>query len=94
MIDVRYDDIFTFSNLYKAYEKCCKGRKYKASKIRFEKDISNNLIRLYENLRKRTYRMTSYHTYTIYEPKERNIHCIDFKDYSARRVQNCTKVVM
>lgn len=86
MITVRYDEIFTFEHIYEAYKKCCKGRMYKADKIRFEQNISYHLTALYERLHNRTYKLTSYRTFTIKEPKVRHIHRIAFEDKIVQRL--------
>lgn len=86
MITVTYDEIFAFEHLYEAYKKCCKGRMYKADKIRFEQNISYHLMQLYERLQNRTYKLTSYRTFTIKEPKVRHIHSIAFEDKIVQRL--------
>ncbi len=75
-----YDEIFTFENLLNAHLKARKGRRNKKDVISFELNLSSELWNLVDKLSTRTYDVSGYHTFTIYEPKEREIQALEYKD--------------
>lgn len=81
-----YDDLFTFENLYKAHLKARLCKRNKKDVIQFELNLSSNLWDLYDRLHDRTYRVSGYNKFTIYEPKKREIQALAYKD---RIVQHC-----
>ena len=81
-----YDEIFTFENLYKAHKKTKKGKLRKEEVEKFDLDKGRELYLLSEELRKRTYRVSPYRTFCIYEPKKRRVDATSYRD---RVVQNC-----
>lgn len=75
-----YDRIYDTENLLSAYEKARKGKcKTKGVKI-FERRLERNLKEIQEELMNETYRTPEYDVFTIYDPKERIIYRIPFKD--------------
>lgn len=81
-----YDEVFTFSNLYKAHIKARRSKRHKKDVILFEMNLGMSLTSLLERLRRRTYQVDSYHHFVIHEPKERNILSLHYHD---RVVQHC-----
>lgn len=79
-------EIFTFRNLYLAYHKARLGKRHKKDVILFEQDALSSLAKLEEEILSGKYRIDTYHHFTIYEPKEREIDSIPFRD---RIVQHC-----
>lgn len=75
-----FDNKLSFQNLLKAHERARKGKVYKASVIRFEMDLENNLINLYDELKKESYQLGKYREFMIKEPKERVIKALPYKD--------------
>lgn len=75
-----FEKVIDLKNLYKAYRKvkCGKGTKFSANK--FSTMTFDGLIRLKQCLIDKTYRMSDYYEFTIYEPKERIIKAASFKD--------------
>lgn len=75
-----FEKVIDFNNLYKAYRKvkCGKGTKYSANK--FSTMAFDGLIRLKTSLINKTYKMSEYYEFKIYEPKERVIKAASFKD--------------
>ena len=75
-----FEKVIDLKNLYKAYRKvkCGKGTKYSANK--FSTMALDGLIRLKESLVNKTYKMSDYYEFKIYEPKERVIKAASFKD--------------
>lgn len=81
-----YDEIFTFENLYNAHIKARKGKRRKEDVIQFENNLSFNLWDLFYRLRDRSYLISGYHRFNIYEPKKREIQALAYRD---RIVQHC-----
>lgn len=75
-----FEKVIDLHNLYKAYRKvkCGKGTKYSANK--FSIMALDGLIRLKASLVNKTYKMSDYYEFKIYEPKERVIKAASFKD--------------
>ena len=75
-----FEKVIDLKNLYKAYRKvkCGKGTKYSANK--FSTMAFDGLIRLKNSLINKTYKMSEYYEFKIYEPKERVIKAASFKD--------------
>lgn len=74
------DEIFTFENLYNAYLECRKGKQHKGEVIRFEANLSYNLFKIQNELLLKKYKLGNYKKFCIYEPKERLIEALPFKD--------------
>lgn len=73
-------EIFTFENLYDAYKSCRKSKQHKGEVIRFEANLSNNISNLIDELVTKKYKLGKYKEFLIYEPKERIIEALPFKD--------------
>ena len=70
----------TFENLLAAHHRAKKGKRYKNEIIKFELDLENNIINLLNSIKNKTYTLGKYHSFTIYEPKERIIESLPYKD--------------
>lgn len=81
-----YQEIFTFQHLYQAYKMCLKGKRHKQEAIDFSLALSPSLWSLYYELIYHTYQVSGYHEFKIFDPKERMIQAISFRD---RVVQHC-----
>jgi retron-type reverse transcriptase len=75
-----YDDIYDFHNLFIAYEKARKGKRYHNEVLKFRDNLESNLIKLQNQLIYKTYESGRYRKFKIYEPKERTIMALPFKD--------------
>ena len=67
-------------NLYEAYLNARKGKRKKRSCFDFEINLGANLNALYKEIHSGTYKPQPYHTFKVYEPKERLIHAPAFRD--------------
>ncbi len=74
------DEIFTFENLYDAYKNCRKSKQHKGEVIRFESNLAINLNILIKELTTKKYKLGKYKKFYIYEPKQRLIEALPFKD--------------
>ena len=77
---MQLDDIFTFEHLYEAHKKCRRSKQHKGEIIRFETNLSVNLVKLAEEIHNKTYRLHYYKKFIIYEPKERVIEAPSYRD--------------
>lgn len=75
-----YDKVCRLDNLYLAYDKARKGKARQYGVRLFEKDIEGNLHQLYNELVNEAYRTSEYKVFTIYDPKEREISSLPFRD--------------
>lgn len=77
---MKIEEIFTFENLYDAYKHCRLGKQHKGEVIRFEANLAVNLNLLRKELITKSYQFGKYKVFSIYEPKERLIEALPFKD--------------
>lgn len=76
----KYDEAVTFEKLLEAHKKARKGKREKKKVIEFELELESELLDLEKDLKTGTYKHGGYHTFKIYEPKERNIMASEYKD--------------
>lgn len=80
----RVNNIFTknitFSKLLEAHNKCKKHKRFKKQVIEFEMNLENNLLGIGRKLLSETYIFSKYFEFTIYEPKERKIKTLEYRD--------------
>lgn len=84
--DMTLSEIFTFENLFRAHELCRRGKQHKRGTIMFEMDNAKNIVELMNALTTRKYKIGKYKQFKIYDPKERIIKALPYKD---RVVQMC-----
>ena len=77
---VCFQEVCDFGNLYKAYRKSKCGRGHKASNLKFQAHALDGICQIKQTLEEKTYQVSPYHEFTIYEPKERIIRSCSFKD--------------
>jgi RNA-directed DNA polymerase len=75
-----YAQVYDWDNLLLAYRKASRGKRGKAPAARFEYRLEDNLVTLQEELRDKTYRPGTYHSFYIHEPKRRLISAAPFRD--------------
>lgn len=81
-----YDRVISFENLYRAHRRARLGKRHKKEVIDFELNLSENLWKIYNELKHQEYEVGKYHMFMIYDPKEREIQAISYRD---RIVQHC-----
>ena len=74
------DIITDYQNLYLAYRRAKRNKRYNGSCAKFQAMTLEGLHMLKEQLEDQTYRMSPYNEFRIYEPKERVIESCSFKD--------------
>ena len=75
-----FEKVIDFNNMYKAYRKAKCGKGYKESAARFNVMALDGINSLIEQLKNKTYKVSAYHEFKVYEPKERVIKTTSFKD--------------
>ncbi len=75
-----YEKIYDFANIEKAYLKARKAKRYKKEVIKFTRNLEENLIMIHHELMYKKYQTEQYLEFKVFEPKERKIHALPFKD--------------
>ena len=84
-----FEKIVDIDNLRLAYKKAVRGgNRYTASHLQFKENFEANLFLLQEQLINEVYKHGEYHTFKVYEPKERIIASLPFKDRVAQHAIN------
>ncbi len=83
---MNYKEIFSLKNLHGAHKRIKRAKLHKREVAEFELDKANQLYILHEELIQKRYKVSTYRTFKIYEPKERKVDATPYRD---RIVQNC-----
>lgn len=75
-----YDSKLTFEKLVNAYYRAIKNKSNKKEILKFGIDLETNISNLLMELKNETYKPSNYRTFIIYEPKERIIKSLPFRD--------------
>lgn len=75
-----YEKIYSIENLYLAYSKARYGKGKTYGVVHFEKDLDNNILHIQKELENGVYKTSEYDVFTIYDPKERQIYRLPFRD--------------
>ena len=75
-----FDQIASFDALEAAYRRARRGKRDRAEVQRFERDLEGELIQLQNELLWGTYRLSAYRLFRVFEPKERLIAALPFRD--------------
>lgn len=88
-----FEKVIDFHNMYRAFRKAKCGKGYKKSSARFNLAALDGIHALIEQLKNKTYRISPYTEFKVYEPKERIIQTTSFKD---KVIQHslCDNVIM
>ncbi len=75
-----FEKVIDFENMYKAYRKSKCGKGYKKSAAKFNIMALDGINTLIDQLKSKTYKISGYNEFKVYEPKERIIKTTSFKD--------------
>ena len=81
-----FEKVTDFRNMYRAYRRSKCGKGYKKSSARFNLVALDGVNTLIQQLKNKTYTVSGYTEFKVYEPKERIIQTTSFKD---KVVQHC-----
>lgn len=70
----------TFEKLYLAHKRARNHKTYKSDVVEFEIDLERNLTFLLNDIANNTYKVGKYKEFKIYEPKERIIQALPYRD--------------
>lgn len=70
----------TFENMLNAHIRASKGKRLKKEVIIFEMDLESNIIRIVDEIKNGVYKFGEYREFIIYEPKERVIKSLPYRD--------------
>jgi len=79
-IDYVYSKIIAKENLYRSAYMAAKGRRYRDTTADFNFNLEEEIRRLHKELTMKTYRHGKYRTFTIRDPKTRQISAAPFRD--------------
>jgi len=75
-----FEDVINFENLYRAYKKSKRGKGFNQSRLKFEMAALDGILQLKKMLKQKTFTVSPYNQFKVYEPKERIIEAGSFKD--------------
>ena len=75
-----FERVVDFKNMYKAYRKSKCGKGFKKSSAKFNIMALDGINTLIRQLKDKTYQISKYNEFKVYEPKERIIQTTSFKD--------------
>lgn len=75
-----FEKVIDFENMYRAYRRAKCGKGYKKSSAKFNILALEGITALIEQLKNKTYTISDYNEFKVYEPKERIIQTTSFKD--------------
>ncbi len=75
-----FETICSFENLFDAYLKARKGKRYRNDVLEFSYNLEENLIELSKQLKNGTYEHGGYRKFHVYDQKRRLISSAPFKD--------------
>ena len=75
-----FSQIYDFENLYNAYLKARRGKRDRREVLKFELNLEENLIQLQNELIWGMYKTGEYRKFKVYEPKERDVAALPFRD--------------
>ena len=87
-----FEKVVDINNIRLAYHKAVRGgNRYTISHLRFKENLEANLYLLQQSLIDGSYKRGNYHTFKVYEPKERIISALPFRD---RVIQHCLNNIL
>ncbi len=93
MIDITFEELFSYENIYRAHMRGRRCKRDKRPLVRFEMSMLGSLYELHRKLMTGNFSIGRYNTFTVEEPKRREIQTLH---YSARIVQHvlCDQALM
>lgn len=79
-INKSFDDFITYEKILEAHKRAVVGKKQRTEVVRFEMDLETNLIRIMDGIKNLNYKFGKYREFTVYEPKERVIKSLPYRD--------------
>ena len=70
----------TFEKILDAHNRACVNKTNRYELLKYNIDLETNISNILVSLKNGTYKVGKYREFTIYEPKERIIRCLPYKD--------------
>ena len=84
---ITFDEVFSFSNIYKAGKLCCNGIRWKTSTINFENNLLLESLKIYNDLHNDIRKFKGFRSFITYaHGKVRNIDALPIQE---RTMQKC-----
>ncbi len=80
LMEARIKNIFSFGNIYKCYLKCRRNKRNTVNALKFEVAAGENILRLEQELRNKTYHPSRSLLFFVKKPKLREIFAANFRD--------------
>ncbi|MBI2444737.1 MAG: hypothetical protein HYV42_05895 [Candidatus Magasanikbacteria bacterium] len=77
---MKYRELITLENLFSAWDAFKIGKQKKPDVLLFERNLEDNIFKLYEELSTKTYEHQAYRTFHLYDPKFRIINKASVRD--------------
>ena len=81
----QFEKVCDYQNLLRAHSFSRKGKRDKVEVAKYETDITANTMALKRELETRTYKIEGYKSFKVYEPKERDIMALHYRDRVVQR---------
>jgi len=75
-----YDDLITLENLFLSWREFKKGKTKRKDVLEFEFNLEDNIFQLYQELKTKIYKHSSYSSFYVQDPKLRHIHKAEIRD--------------
>lgn len=75
-----FEKVVDFKNMYKAYRKSKCGKGFRKSSAKFNVMALDGINAIIKQLKDKSYKISKYNEFKVYEPKERVIQTTSFKD--------------
>ncbi len=75
-----FDEKLTFVKLVEAHQRASNNKRNHRDVILFEMDLESNIANLLHKIKTNTYKMGKYHSFYVYEPKQRLIKSLPYVD--------------
>jgi retron-type reverse transcriptase len=85
---MQYSDVYDFANLYGAYLKARKQKRYRGEVLQFSYRLEQEILALQKELEDKTYTTGDYRPFVVYEPKKRQIVALPFRDRVVQHALN------
>lgn len=75
-----FEELSSFKNLIKAAKKAQRGKRFKGYASQFNLKLEDELLKIQEELRQKTYQIGTYKHFYIFDPKKRLISALPYRD--------------
>ena len=70
----------TFQKFLEAHNRAKKNKMYKNEVLKFDLNLESNIISIIKGIKNNTFKVGDYYSFIVYEPKERLIHSLPYRD--------------